>query len=264
MTTTASIVALGFLLGVRHATDVDHVVAVAAIVSRQRKVRLAALVGALWGLGHTITILLVGVPIVLFNWAVAPRVGLAMEFAVGCMLVVLGLRNLPLSRLRPRRAAGAGPVVHPHVHVHGDYVHAHVHEPVLEAHPHAPGATPLGRLDRAFGGLGFYQVARPVVVGTVHGLAGSAAIALLVLTTIGDPAWAVAYLSVFGVGTVAGMVLITTAMAVPFARGDCSAAAHRRLRMATGVLSLGVGLFLAYRIGVVDGLFSAAPRWIPQ
>lgn len=260
MTTTASIVALGFLLGVRHATDVDHVVAVATIVSRQRMVRFAALVGALWGLGHTLTIVLVGAPIILFNWAVAPRVGLAMEFTVGCMLVLLGLRNLPL-RFSTPAAERRGKA---HVHTHGDYVHAHVHEPVPEAHPHPPGDTPLGRLDRAFGGIGFYQAARPVVVGTVHGLAGSAAVALLVLTTIRDPRWAVAYLALFGVGTVAGMVLITTVMALPFARAGCSAATHRRLRVATGLLSLGFGLFLAYRVGVVDGLFSAAPRWDPQ
>ncbi|MEP6592737.1 MAG: high-affinity nickel-transport family protein [Acidobacteriota bacterium] len=261
MTTTASIVALGFLLGVRHATDVDHVVAVATIVSRQRMVKFAALVGALWGLGHTLTIVLVGAPIILFNWAVAPRVGLAMEFAVGCMLVLLGLRNLPLRWSRPALAGSRGPSA---VHAHGDYVHAHVQESVPGAHPHPPGDTPLGRLDRAFGGMGLYQTARPVVVGTVHGLAGSAAVALLVLTTIRDPRWAVAYLALFGVGTVAGMVLITTVMALPIARAGCSAATHQRLRVATGLLSLAFGLFLAYKVGVVDGLFSAAPRWDPQ
>ena len=238
MTTAVSIVALGFLLGMRHATDVDHVVAVATIVSRERMVRAAAWVGALWGLGHTLTIVLVGVPIILFNWVVAPRVGLAMEFAVGLMLMLLGLRNL---------------------------THSHPHRHAPESHPHMPDDTPLGRLDRIFGGLGFYHGVRPIVVGIVHGLAGSAAIALLVLTTIQDPAWAVAYLLVFGIGTVAGMVLITTAIAMPFAGAIArSVSAHRPLRIATGLLSFGFGVFLAYRIGVVDGLFSPAPRWTPQ
>jgi high-affinity nickel-transport protein len=231
MITFASVVALGFLLGMRHATDVDHVLAVATIVSRERKVRLAALVGALWGLGHTLTIVVVGVPIVLFNWVVVPRVGLAMEFGVGLMLILLGLRNL----------CGMG------------------------THPHNPQDTPLGQLDRTFGGLGLYQATRPIVVGIVHGLAGSAGVALLVLTTIQEPRWAVAYLLLFGLGTVAGMVLITSAISLPFARTAAySPNAHHRLRVLTGALSFGFGLFLAYRIGIVDGLFALAPRWVPQ
>lgn len=224
-----SAVALGLLLGMRHATDVDHVLAVATVVSRERMVRAAAWVGALWGLGHTMTIVLVGLPIILFNWAVAPRVGLAMEFAVGVMLILLGLRSL------------------------------------TTAHTHVGADRSIGRLDRAFGGLGFYQATRPIAVGIVHGLAGSAAVALLVLTTIRDPGWAVVYLVVFGIGTVAGMVLITTAIAIPLAgAGAHSAAAHHRLRLAIGLLSFGFGVFLAYRMGVVNGLFTAAPHWAPQ
>jgi hypothetical protein len=264
MTTVASIVALGFLLGMRHATDVDHVVAVATIVSRERRVKLAAWVGALWGLGHTVTIVVVGTPIILFNWVVAPRVGLAMEFAVGVMLMLLGLRNLTWRQTSTPGREGAE-VVHAQVHAHGDYVHSHPHGHGPESHRHAAGDTPLGRLDRAFGGLDFYQAVRPIVVGIVHGLAGSAAVALVVLTTIRDPTWAVAYLLVFGTGTVAGMVLITTALAIPFAGpASRSVSTHRRLRVATGLLSFGFGVFLAYRIGVVNGLFSVAPRWTPQ
>ncbi len=268
MISALSIVTLGFVLGMRHATDVDHVVAVATIVSRQRMVKSAAMIGALWGLGHTLTIVAVGVPIVVFNWAVAPRVGLAMEFAVGLMLILLGLRNLAGMKWWALGSSAdweeADPVHAHHPHMHGDYVHVHPHGDRPESHPHNPQDTPLGRLDRAFGGLGLYQAARPVVVGIVHGLAGSAAVALLILTTIRDPASAVGYLVVFGTGTMAGMVLITTAIALPFAgtRG-CSVSTHRHLRAVTGVLSVCFGLFLAYQIGVVDGLFGAAPRWVP-
>ena len=106
---------------------------------------------------------------------------------------------------------------------------------------------------------------RPLVVGIVHGLAGSAAVALLVLATIRDPRWAMLYLLVFGVGTIAGMMLVTGLLAWPFARGGTRVATmHRGMRVAAGLVSVAFGLLLAYRIGVVDGLFSATPRWTPR
>jgi high-affinity nickel-transport protein len=89
-----AVAALGFFLGMRHATDADHVIAVTTIVARQRSTRSAALIGAVWGLGHTLTILVVGGGIILFGWVIPPRVGLSMEFSVGLMLIILGLMNL--------------------------------------------------------------------------------------------------------------------------------------------------------------------------
>jgi high-affinity nickel-transport protein len=155
--------------------------------------------------------------------------------------------------------------VHAHAHPHGDYVHTHPHGHDPEAHPHRPEQTPLARLDHRFGGLGAYQLVRPLVVGVVHGLAGSAAVALLVLATIRDPLWSVLYLLVFGAGTIAGMMLVTAVLAWPFSRGGTRVAAiHRGLRLAAGGVSLVFGLLVAYRIGVVDRLFSAAPRWTPH
>jgi high-affinity nickel-transport protein len=196
----------------------------------------------------------------LFNWAIAPRVGLALEFSVGLMLILLGLTNLAGSRRDWLASNALGDAHHTHAHAHGDYVHSHPHRHHPDRHPHSDDDTPLGRLDWRFGGLGLYQAIRPLVIGTVHGLAGSAAVALLVLTTIRDPWWAIGYLLVFGAGTIAGMVLITTMMAIPLAGAvGRSASTHRRLRIATGLLSFAFGLFLAYRIGVVDGLFGAAP-----
>jgi high-affinity nickel-transport protein len=151
--------------------------------------------------------------------------------------------------------------VHSHPHVHGDYVHTHPHAHAPESHPHAPDATPLARLDRRFGRLGAYQFARPLIVGIVHGLAGSAAVALLVLATIRDPRWAMAYLLVFGLGTIVGMVSITVAIAVPFAYTTRRhAMTNHRLRVAAGLLSVGFGLFLAWRVGFVDGLFAGMVR----
>src|SRR3984957_12843390 len=126
-----SIVALGFFLGMRHATDPDHVVAVTTIVSRQRSVRHAALIGALWGLGHTITILAVGSAIIIFGLVIPPRVGLSMEFSVGLMLVLLGVLNLSgIMRWITETFTYSQSHVHEHSHVciHGGaYVHSHMH-----------------------------------------------------------------------------------------------------------------------------------------
>lgn len=226
-TPLTSILVLGFLLGMRHATDADHVVAVTTIVSRDRTLRGAARIGSLWGAGHTLTVLLMGGSIILFGLVIPPRLGLALELAVGVMLVVLGALAL-----RSRDEAHG---------VHG--VHAAV--------PH------VGRL----GAPGVRSLVRPVLVGVVHGLAGSAAVALLVLGTIHDPRWAVAYLGIFGVGTIAGMVLITTVLAVPLAAATGAfARAGRWLGVAAGVASVALGLFLVYRIGFVDGLFTGDLR----
>ena len=271
MTPLLSVLLLGFFLGMRHATDADHVIAVTTIVSRQRSVRGAAWTGALWGLGHTLTILAVGGAIVLFGLVIPPRVGLGMEFSVALMLILLGILTLTgiTGRLHDARAAdhhaGSPRDQHAHAHAHGDYVHSHVHGHAPDAHGHAEEATPQARLDRALGRLGAYQLLRPLVVGLVHGLAGSAAVALLVLAAIRDPWWAVGYLLVFGVGTIAGMMLVTAAVAVPFAAtAGRFAWLNRHLATASGVLSLAFGVWMAYQIGVVDGLFSASPRWSPE
>jgi len=136
----ATIVALGFFLGMRHATDPDHVIAVTTIVARQRKVASAAWIGALWGFGHTLTILAVGGGIVLFRWVIPPRIGLSMEFSVGLMLILLGLMNLTgIWRLiADRSAAGDAKPLHSHPHPHGDFIHDHPHGHGAEGHPHDP------------------------------------------------------------------------------------------------------------------------------
>ena len=170
MITLLSIIALGFFLGMRHATDPDHVIAVTTIVSRQRSIRHAALIGVLWGLGHTITILVVGSAIILFGLVIPPRLGLTMELSVGLMLILLGVLNLSgimrwiTENLTPLQAGQ-----HSHPHGHGDYVHNHPHGHNPESHGHVENATPLGWMDRTFGKLGLYQVIRPLAVGIVHG-----------------------------------------------------------------------------------------------
>ena len=264
-----SIIALGFFLGMRHATDPDHVIAVTTIVARYRKISHAALIGAFWGVGHTLTILAVGSGIILFGWVIPARIGLSMEFSVGLMLILLGVLNLTgmLQWITNTFSPGSGlpGAAHSHPHSHGDYIHTHPHQHHPEAHPHSSDETPLSWFDRHFGRLGLYQVVRPLIVGLVHGLAGSAAVALLVLTTIRNPKWAVLYLLVFGVGTIAGMMLITGAMVLPFAYADKRfSRLNRGLRIASGLISVGFGLFIMYEMGFVNGLFTGHPQWTPR
>lgn len=224
-----SALGIGALLGLKHASDADHVVAVTAIVARERSVARAARIGVLWGLGHSLTVFVLGGAIVAFRLVVPPRLGLALEFGVALMLVLLGFSNL-----RPAKAGG-------HSHPHGDGT------------PDAL-AVPASR-------TGF----RPVLVGIVHGLAGSAAVAILVLTTIQDTAWALAYLLVFGAGTIGGMLAVTVLVAAPAAfAADRVARLQTGIRLAAGALSVAFGILLARELIVDGGLFSATPTWDPH
>jgi len=262
-----SILALGFFLGMRHATDPDHVIAVTTIVTNHRSSIRAALVGAFWGLGHTITIFVVGAGIILFNLVIPTRVGLSMELSVGVMLVVLGVWNVAgfLRSMPPGLAASLAETktVHSHLPSHGGYVHPRTHG--SEEHSHTHDGAPVDWMDRVFGRVGVYQYLRPLVVGLVHGLAGSAAVALLVLTTIRNARWAVAYLLIFGIGTIAGMMLITMSLASAFTIvGKGRKKFSRHLALASGLLSLAFGLFVAYQICFVHGLFTNHAQWTPQ
>jgi ABC-type nickel/cobalt efflux system permease component RcnA len=240
------VIGLGLILGIRHSTDPDHVVAVSTIVARQKSVRGAAIIGSVWGIGHTITIFVVGALIILFNVQIPPRLGLSMEFCVALMLVLLGALNLSgvlakFTRFFTRVKTSAAS-----------------RQPRLPRNWASPAATALSQ-------IGIYHYIRPLVVGLVHGLAGSAAVALLVLSTIHDPAWATLYLLIFGSGTMLGMMAMTTAMAAPIAfAGERSAKFSRHLATISGVISLGFGSFLAFQLGIIGGLFTSHPMWTPR
>src|SRR5882672_2372099 len=223
---------LGFFLGMRHATDADHVVAIATIVSRERSMVGSALIGAAWGVGHTITVM-----------------------AVGAALAHAGVPG------------GHALDLHDHPHAHGDYVHQHPHGHGPGAHGHAEEHTPLARLDRSgLGRIAFYQWLRPFAVGLVHGLAGSAAVALMVLSIIREPLAALGYLLLFGLGTIVGMMLITLILSAPFAFTAVNLPKFNwRLRVASGLLSFVFGVILIYSIGFAEGgLFTDAPTWQPR
>lgn len=242
---------LGLILGMRHSTDADHVVAISTIVSKQRSIRNAAFIGSIWGLGHTITIFVVGSLIILFGVEIPPRLGLSMEFSVAIMLILLGIFNLTGVMQK----------------VTAYYTPASA-ERVTTSDLSQLGKTKnaIGKLlENSVGRFGLYQCVRPLIIGLVHGLAGSAAVALLVLSTIHNPAWATAYLLIFGVGTMIGMMFMTTAIAIPLTyAGDRFANVTRYLGVASGVVSVCFGSFLVYQLGFLGGLFTSHPQWTPR
>ena len=223
-----SVLILGLFLGMRHATDPDHVVAVTTLVSQRQSTRGAMLLGALWGVGHGLTLLVVGGAIIALGLVMPPWLGLSLELGVALMLIGLGVINLR----RARQLAQSG-------HAHG----------------HHGGAGPAPSA----------QQLRSLIIGVVHGLAGSAAVALLVLSTIREPGWAFLYLCLFGAGTVTGMMLLTTAVSFPLAAAARRfGSAERWLGHVTGAVSVAFGLFLVYQIGFVDGLFAGDLSWAPH
>ena len=255
MTQLLALAGFGFLLGMRHATDADHVIAVTTILNRSRRFLDTTLIGALWGLGHTITVVIVGVLIIAFNVVIPPPVGLAMEFAVALMLIGLGILNLTggLRSLTERLTPPAP--MHSHDHSHQGAPHAHLHGHGSDERLANRGVVAT---------FGWYQLIRPVAVGLVHGLAGSAAVALLVLATIQDTGTALAYLVIFCVGVAAGMAILTTVIGLPFMLSSTkSVQINRWLTIGSGVLSLAFGLLLAYEIGIVGGLFTGDFNWEP-
>lgn len=207
---------VGFLLGMRHATDADHVAAMSTLVTQQRSVARSCLLGAFWGVGHTVALLAAGATTLALGLTIAPHVERGLELAVACLLVLLGGRALG-------RALGAVRI-HRHDHAHlGAPRHDHAHLLLL-------------------GG-------RPFLVGLLHGLAGSAALTLLVLSSISRPLDGLLYISVFGVGSTAGMLVLTALIALPLScTGARLGAVARAVEAAAGVGSLGLGLWLAWQL----------------
>jgi hypothetical protein len=216
---------LGFALGARHALDADHVAAVAALATRAASAAERVKLAGMWGLGHAGTLFALGAAVIALGVSVPAGVADAFEGAVGVVLVVLGADVL--RRLRARR-------VHFHVHEHDDgtrHFHAHAHERPAAGHAHE---HPRGLLPRA------------LLVGTVHGLAGSAALALLSLDVAGSPAQAFAYLAVFGLGSIAGMCALSLAISLPLRLLPARlGTAQVGLEGALGVLTIALGSWIA-------------------
>jgi hypothetical protein len=243
----SSAVVLGFVLGVQHATDPDHLTAVATIVTRERRFADGALIGALWGLGHMLTLAIAGTIVIAFTITMRPRVVAGLELLVAAMLIVLGalrlrdaargVSSVEAAHLTADHDHGGAEVVHSHAHAHGDHVHGHPH------------VHPSRQLLAAFGAGRRRLVARAVVIGAVHGMAGSASVSLLVLATLPTVAGAMAYLLVFGAGTIIGMTALTAVMAYPVALASRVRRARTALAVGAGFGSIAFGI--AYAVAAV-------------
>ncbi len=225
--------ALGFVLGLRHALDADHLAAVSTFVTEERNLLRSSLIGVSWGMGHTAALLVFGLGVAAFRLALTPRFSQFLELLVGCMLVLLG--GNVLYKLAKGRA------LHAHAHAHDGAAHTHLHMHASEAehdHQHQHRTLRLG--------------GRPFVVGVVHGLAGTAALMMLVVGAIPSLLLAAGYILIFGVGSIGGMTVMSLLMTVPLALAARRLALVEQLiRLAAGLFSLGFGLFLAWEVGLV-------------
>ena len=193
---SAGILTLGFLLGLKHATDADHLAAVSTIVTERKSLLGSALVGGLWGLGHTLSLLAVGIFVLLLDFRLSEQTERALEFCVGVMLVLLGANVL--------RKILRGGELHFHEHAHGGRKHAHPHIHDAEVN------------DAAQTHHGYSLSPRALIVGMVHGLAGSAGLMFLILETIESKTIGVLYIIIFGVGSIGGMMLMSFLVGLPF------------------------------------------------
>jgi ABC-type nickel/cobalt efflux system permease component RcnA len=238
-----SAVLLGFVLGLQHATDPDHLVAVATILTRERRFADGIRIGALWGLGHAVTLTLAGGLVVALNTRIRPEVSAGLELVVAAMIVALGgwrlweaLRGLghaPSEHLLADHDHSGHEAFHSHAHAHGADVHAHPH-----LHP---SRSLLAALD----GVRRRAAVRALLVGAVHGLAGTAAVSLLVLATLRSPLAGLTYLVVFALGTLAGMTALTALLAWPLSLAQTFRRAHRGLAVGAGLAAIAFGLFYA-------------------
>jgi ABC-type nickel/cobalt efflux system permease component RcnA len=250
-----ALLGLGMVFGLKHATEVDHVVAVSAIVSEQRSVLRSAVVGGLWGAGHTASLVIVGMLVLVFRVAIPLPVANWLEFGVALMIIGLGV--LAMMRVLRRRND-----VHLHRHSHDgqSHVHVHFHE---RSSQHESDASLFPRASEASNSshpshshtisrLGF----KPLLVGAMHGLAGSAALTLLVLTQIQSVWLGLLYLALFGIGSTFGMLLMSGLIGLPFAlSGRRLTSINYGLQSAAGMLSIAFGLWYGYETVMTNGLW---------
>ena len=249
-----ALLGLGLLFGLKHATEVDHVVAVSTIVSEHRNVWRSMIVGALWGAGHTFSLVLVGLLVLVFRVAIPLNVASWLEFGVAVMIIALGAVALRKALWKRKTLQ-----VHRHLHRHTPdsqpHLHVHFHETATAHNHEPPSLEPLSAEpshSHAVSRLGL----KPLLVGAMHGLAGSAALTLLILTQIPSVLLGLLYLGLFGVGSTLGMLLMSGLIGVPFAlsAGRLSRV-HYGLQTAAGAVSIAFGFWYAYETLIAGNLW---------
>ncbi|WP_281889481.1 sulfite exporter TauE/SafE family protein [Paenibacillus sp. YYML68] len=227
-----SILSFGFILGIKHAIEPDHVIAVSTIASESRRLSRSSLAGVYWGIGHTLTLFLTGVLLILLKVEIPEKWAMSFEFLVGIMLVYLGVAAIRSFRN-----------VHVHNHKHDEVeAHHHVHAHVYNGeHAHTP------HRHSSYG--------KSMLIGFIHGLAGSGAMVLLTMSTVSTAWEAALYIAVFGAGTVAGMLFFTTVIGIPFVLSTGKRVLNRALTQVTGAVSALFGVYYMYNLGVTEGLF---------
>ncbi|MEW6125557.1 MAG: urease accessory protein UreH [Acidobacteriota bacterium] len=225
-----AILSLGFIYGLRHALDADHLVAVSTIVSEHKSLWRSSLIGTFWGLGHTASLLGVGIVVLLLKISIPKHIEPWMEMPVALMLIALG--GLAVWQAFRNQAVS----IHSHIHEHnseGEHSHVHIH--LQNQHNHQHHLIRIGR--------------KPFLVGMVHGFAGSAALMLIALTTVPTVALGLAYIAIFGIGSVGGMLLMSAMIGLPFvATAEKFASFNRAIRIVAGLFSIGFGLYLAWNL----------------
>ncbi|WP_223594716.1 HoxN/HupN/NixA family nickel/cobalt transporter [Neobacillus bataviensis] len=227
-----SILALGFVLGIKHAIEPDHVIAVSTIASQSKKLFRSSLAGVFWGIGHTATLFIIGIILIFMKGEIPEKWAMSLEFLVGIMLVYLGASTI-LSFKN----------IHLHQHDHDGENHKHVHS-------HEHHGTHEHKLQHKH-----VSYLKSLVIGLVHGLAGSGAMVLLTMSTVKSVWEAAVYILIFGAGTIIGMLFFTTIIGIPFVFSAKKVTLNKTLTQITGVISIGFGIFYMYNLGVTEGLF---------
>ncbi|WP_010677705.1 HoxN/HupN/NixA family nickel/cobalt transporter [Bacillus timonensis] len=230
-----SVLALGLILGIRHAIEPDHVIAVSTIASQSKKLWNASLAGVFWGIGHTVTLFLVGLVVILMKNEIPEKWAMSLEFLVGIMLVYLGVRTILAFRNIHK---------HKHKHVHDGEEQTHVHSLQKNGeHEHKNKHKYTSYLGSMF-------------IGFVHGLAGSGAMVLLTMGTVNSVGEAVIFILIFGLGTVIGMLFFTTIIGIPFVLSKKRRTVSSTFGLITGAISTVFGIYYMYNLGINEGLLN--------
>ncbi len=220
---TFSVLIVGFVLGLQHAMEADHLAAVSTIVSEKKDLFTASIVGGMWGIGHTVSLFAVGLLVILLKLQISESAEAKLEAGVGIMLVILGANAF--------RKLFQAEKIHVHTHEHDGHTHTHIH-----SHQDEKAEESHHRFSP-----------RSVVIGMIHGLAGSAALMFLILPTIQSPVVALVYILIFGIGSIGGMMGMSFVIGLPF-----HFTAHRfdhlnkGIRLCAGLFSFGLGLLIVY------------------